>query len=263
MMDWDRDQLHSRYRLCSAGLRLAAIGVGFAALNTAAHLLVMVTMDFRLFELVAHPAWIWGIGGPSVIGSLFGAYLLFGRWDEPSWKRRTGVLVLVCLAHVASWALQHADVLGGGQAGLSSHEWFLMNLSRGLGWAKLMLFAGLAADVSAHLGHQGARVGGKVAWKFAATGAVIWAFYFAARTDWNGGWPLGIARFGPLLYLMLLTYLFDFCLASLQVAALCLAARAHCRSMLDELEKSEPQQAHGLANAFAGLPDERFRADGP
>ena len=58
--------------------------------------------------------WHW-IDAPVVWGSLIGTYLLWGRWSDPGWQRRSGLLMVMALVDAVLWLLDHGDDLACGQ----------------------------------------------------------------------------------------------------------------------------------------------------
>jgi hypothetical protein len=84
-----------------------------------------------------HPWYPWLVGAPITWGSLVGSYLLWGRWSEPSWQRRAGLLVLMNGFDLLTWFLHNAEALGLPsdpqlQRLLTEHAWFLTSLTRAL-----------------------------------------------------------------------------------------------------------------------------------
>ena len=79
---------------------------------------------FRLDQVrwIQNQTWFQWLDTPIVWCRLVGAILLWGRWDQKSWQRRTSLLLALCLADVVLWFVARGEMLGlhGGDVG---HEW--------------------------------------------------------------------------------------------------------------------------------------------
>src|SRR5205085_2691349 len=113
-MDWERDDFEhrTRYRLCRAGFGLSALGLALMSIDSAFHLAVMLTGRQELLQLLTSPAWDWTVGVSITWSTLLGPYLLWGRWSEPHWQRRTGLLVVLNLIDVGYWVMRHGKLFG-------------------------------------------------------------------------------------------------------------------------------------------------------
>jgi hypothetical protein len=237
-MDQDREPERRTYQLCQMGFGALALALALATLTSVLALPPHFGGRAVLPWLVDSEAWNW-IDTPIVWGSLLGTYLLFGRWSDPSWQRRTGLLLAMCLADAALWALDHADALGlhSGEVG---HLWFRLKLGQALGWAEFVLLASLSSDVLVHLGVEQAAETGRATRSLAATGAVLWMILFLLRTDWRRGWPLGVRRQVSLEMLILdLGATMISTITLIQVTALAIAATRRCTAVLAELVSQE------------------------
>ncbi|MBX6312894.1 MAG: hypothetical protein IRY99_08275 [Isosphaeraceae bacterium] len=238
-MDWEFEDPTPRYRLCQAGFGLIALAIGLLCADAALDLAWLFTGHRGILALTHDRLWTWLVGAPITWGSLIGSYLLWGRWSEPRWQRRAGLLVLMNTIDLVLWFLNHGDELGL-WIGEVPHRWLRGNLAMGLGWAELGLMAGLAADVSDHLGKGPETIaGGTVAKSFAGVGAAIWALWFLGMTDW-GRWPLGHRWLTPPLYLLLVGSTLVLTLTTFQVAALSILASRHCGEFVRELKGNDP-----------------------
>ncbi len=182
------------------GRRLLRCRVGFSALSLALLLAAMTMIGglillFRGFQmplgmLLGIPHWDLIESTTIVWMSLFGVCLLWGRWPDRDWQRRSGLLLLMCLVDAVLWSLDHAVDLGLSDI-KPGHEWFRRSLGTALGWSEFALIAGLAADMAAHLGEAQAVEFGRAARSLATTGAMVWGMYFYLRTNWTTPiWPL-------------------------------------------------------------------------
>ncbi len=187
-METERESLRQTYQLCRLGFGILSVALLLACPIS----ILMLAVLFGARHLVAwlgNPWWWHWSATPVVWGSLIGTYLLWGRWNNPGWQRRVGLLIVMGLVDVVLWGLDHGGELGlsGGEVG---HEWLRDNLGQALGWAEFALIASLSGDVLAHLGVENAREASKSTRALAAIGAVVWLLLFCLRTSWRHGWPL-------------------------------------------------------------------------
>jgi hypothetical protein len=187
MMDHDREQFRKTYQLARLGFGILAGALVLACFT--ALLDLFATFHRELVRSIARSAWYQWIDLPIVWGSLIGVTLLCGRWESVSWQRRSGLLLVMSLADVVLWVLDHGSALGRGEIEIG-HVWLRMHLGQALGWAEFALLAGLAGDYLSHLGVEQAAESAKSARSMAVTGAVVWMIVFWERTNWAQGWPL-------------------------------------------------------------------------
>ena len=130
LMDLEREQERQTYRLCRLGFAILSFALVVACLTT---ILILP----RLFggrgvpALAAELGVVDWVDAPVVWGSLVGTYLLWGRWDNPSWQRRSGLLVVMGVVDVVLWLLEHGGDLGlrtersatSGSATTSARRW--------------------------------------------------------------------------------------------------------------------------------------------
>lgn len=185
-----------------------------------------------LLWILQSPLWHWS-DVPVVWGSLLGTYLLWGRWSDPGWQRRSGLLVLMCVFDAFFWIVEHGGELGLRQNELD-HEWMLMSIGQALGWAQFALIASLACDLMAHLGVEQAPEAGKSTRSLAATGAAIWFFYFLEKTQWTD-WPLHPRPVNSIL--LYLGFTMIWAIALIQVTALSVAATSQASRVVAEIDQ--------------------------
>jgi hypothetical protein len=238
-MDLERDKQRQTYQLCRLGFAILSISLLIACSTSILALIAQFGGRSFVAWVISMPGWRW-VGAPIVWGCLIGTYLLWGRWNEPGWQRRTGLLVVMNLVDVVLWALDHGNDLGLRLEDVG-HRWFRTNLGEALGWAEFALMASLASDVVAHLGVEQAREAGKSTRSLAAAGAVVWMILFCHCTIWKRGWPLQGPRNDRSLETMLL-YLGStmiWTIALIQVTALSLAAVRETSRVLDEMDRED------------------------
>jgi len=250
----DDDNLAGRYRLCQIGFTLSGLALGLLSLANASRLAVIFSGQWQLQWIFQTPLWDWGVAAPITLASFVGSYLLWGRWREITWQRRTGLLVLMNGIDVLLWAkhvlAQLPELLPGQKPPVSPHEWLEMLIIMGLGWSELVLYASLAADVSSQLGNEESRSTGRAAQTLCTVGLALWAMMFLTQTDWDR-WPL-IAKQTPAVVMMRLGETFLMALAAFQVTILCMATARQCRRYVRELNYED---GHELLTSRSDNPD--------
>jgi len=236
-MDPERDSLRQTYQLSRLGFAILSVSLLLACSTSLLSLVAL--FGGRSFAIWIANMWWWrwvGTPTPVVWGCLIGTYLLWGRWPDPGWQRRVGLLVVMGLVDVILWGLDHGDELRL-QVGDFGHLWLRNRLGEALGWAEFALLASLAGDVIAHLGVERAREASKSTRALAATGAVIWMLLFCQRTDWNRGWPLqGPRRDSIETVLLDLGSTMIWTITLIQVTALTIAATRESSRALAEMD---------------------------
>ncbi|WZO97988.1 hypothetical protein EP7_005040 [Isosphaeraceae bacterium EP7] len=244
MMESDHDIQRRRYRLCMIGFGLTAVSILLLAVDST------LNLGLRLSWMRGQPApWAWALNSPAyswLIGApitwmaLLGTYLLWGRWDDPSWQRRAGLLVVMNLVDSVLWAIDRGPELGL-MAADAEHLWFRIKLAQALGWAEFALIAGLAADLAVHLGVPHAADSGKTTRSLVAVGALSWMYLFIQGTNWGHPfWPLEPRlRVTPGLFMFSLANLFIQTIVAFQVASLSFLAASRCRHVLAEIDREE------------------------
>ena len=86
MFELERDQIRKTYQLCRIGFFLLTVSLVPACILS---LLAMIGLlgDRQLFNQIVDSPWNQWVYTLSVWGSLAGAMLLWGRWDQKSWQR--------------------------------------------------------------------------------------------------------------------------------------------------------------------------------
>ncbi|MDR3638739.1 MAG: hypothetical protein P4L84_33340 [Isosphaeraceae bacterium] len=236
----EHEQQRLTYSLCRVGFGILSFALVLACFTSLLWLLPWFGARNVVRAIVNTRAWAW-IDVPIVWGSLVGTYLLWGRWRERGWQRRSGLLLLMCFVDSALWFLEHATDLGihEGEVG---HEWLRNQLGQALGWAEFTLIAGLACDLLAHLGVDQAPEAGKATRSLAATGAVVWLILFLKRTAWRKGWPLldgGIDS--PETLLLTMGSHMIWAITLIQVTALTIAATRQTTRILRDMEREHQE----------------------
>ena len=188
----ERSLLKNRLRRNRVGFSLLGLGLVIASLSNIGHLIMFFRRQrFQLGAVLGIPQWDLIESAVVVFSMLLGVVLLFGRWPDESWRRRSGLLLLMCLVDTVLWALDHGAELGLRDGGGDHHEWFRYSLGAALGWSEFALIASLAGDTAAHLGEPQSIDFAKAVRSLATTGAMVWFMFFYFRTDWTPPlWPL-------------------------------------------------------------------------
>jgi hypothetical protein len=232
----ERDRERTTYQLCRLGFGILSAALVLACVST----LLSLPRHFggRAFLpwLQASAVWYW-IDAPIVWGSLIGSYLLWARWNDPSWQRRSGLLVVMGATDAVLWLIEHGQDLGL-STGEFGHLWLRHNLGQALGWAEFALIASLACDVMRHLGVGPAAETGRATRSLAATGAAVFMLYFCQMTAWHRGWPLEWRRFNTLESLLLdLGSTMIWTITLIQVTALTIATTRQCSEVIAEIDR--------------------------
>jgi hypothetical protein len=243
-MDWDIVDERPNYRVCQTGFALIALALGLLCIDAVLDLTTWFTGNQAIRMVLSDPLWTWLVGAPITWGSLLGSYLLLGRWPEPSWRRRVGLLVLMNTADAGFWILNHGDALGL-RLGPMPHPWARMHLGMAMGWAELALIATLAADVSVRAGDGQTQAveASRAARSCALFGAMLWAIWFLTQTRWNH-WPLVAQRLSLEGVLLMLASVLLLALTAFQVTILCIMASRQCGRMIRDLNQAD--QEHDL-----------------
>ncbi|GAC1463977.1 MAG: hypothetical protein NVSMB9_02120 [Isosphaeraceae bacterium] len=237
-MDHEREQERLTYQLCRVGFALLSFALLVACLTTLSALPLQFGGRGFLLGLQGTTFWTW-LDTPVVWGSLMGSYLLWGRWTEPGWQRRTGLLVAMGMVDAVLWLIEHGDALGL-RTGEIGHLWLRSHLGQALGWAEFALIASLSCEVMAHLGIEQAEETGKATRSLAATGAIVWMLLFCQMTEWRA-WPLHPRRMINSLDTVLLNLgsQMIWTITLIQVTALTIAATRQCASVVAEMDRED------------------------
>jgi heme exporter protein D len=242
MFDPERDQVRKTYQLCRLGFAINAIALVLACFTS---LLALFTNFERGLLLWIHEAsWYQWLEAPIVWGCLIGTTLLWGRWDIPSWQRRSGLLLVMCLVDVGLWFVASGETLGL-RFGDVGHRWLRGHVGEALGWAEFTLLSSLSCDYLVHLGVEHARESDKSIRSMAATGAMVWMLLFCQQTDWGAGWPLRPRLRGGVEGLLLgHGSMLIWAITLIQVTALVVSAVRQTTRVLEEMDRED--QDHDL-----------------
>ena len=193
------------------------------------HISWLVSMQLRLIpilQLILSND--FPLGTIIVLGSLAGVSLLWGRWPDESWRRRSGLLLLLCLVDLVSWSAEYAVKLGISEVGFG-HDYFRSSLGTAIGWSEFALIASLAAEMATALGETQAVELGKAARSLTTLTALIWMVFFFLRTNWNAPvWPLRPFRMTILTLNLRNCWFLLYAILLVQVTLLCLRASRIC-----------------------------------
>jgi len=241
-MDPQREQDRRTYSLCRLGIGLLTFALMIATVTTVISMPRLFIFRPILATLLDSVLWHWS-DTPVVWGSLIGVYLLWGRWEDTGWQRRTGLLLVMCLVDVVLWFLSHGEDMGL-RLGNFGHEWLRHNIGQALGWAEFALIASLTCDLLVHLGIPRAMETAKATRSLAATGALLWMLMFFQLTNWST-WPLERGRIrGVEVYLIYLAWNMIWTITLIQVTALTIATTRQCGVVIAELDRQD--QDHDL-----------------
>jgi hypothetical protein len=242
MFDPERDQLRKTYQLCRLGFGLNAIAL--VLLSFTSLLDLFSNFEPGLLLWVRDASWYHWLNVPIVWCSLIGSILLWGRWDIPSWQRRSGLLLVMCLADLGLWFVDSGETLGL-HFGDIGHRWLRGHIGQAMGWAEFTLLSSLSCDYLVHLGVEHARESDKSIRSMAATGAMVWMLLFCQQTNWGAGWPLHPnQRRGVEALLLGHGSLLIWVITLIQVTALIISAVRQTTRVLAEMDRED--QDHDL-----------------
>lgn len=247
------DDPKPRYRLCKLGFALGAIALGLQCASISLNIVALFGGVEELQQLVTNPTWDLLVGTPITWSALIGSYLLVGRWNEPRWNRRVGLLLLMNAVDLAFWASDNARFLGFTIPELQD-PWF-RHVGGVLQWFELMLFASLACDVLVHLDKTEAVEASVAARSFALVGLTLWAVRLLAFTNWGAGWPPQFRAMRPDALLLILGIEVILALTAFQGMLLNARASRECSALLDQLAKAD--RSHELLESRSEPFDDR------
>jgi hypothetical protein len=203
LLDFEHDPASARrrYALCRAAFLLGAVGLAQLGLSCMLEVLILFYRDPGLVRIAKSSWWHWGVGAPITWTTFVSAYLLWGRWRDPSWQRRAGLLLLLNTFDLVTWIIQNNRELGL-RIGDVGHPWLRMFLTEGFGWTEFMLFGSLAAEVANRPGTDAAHLLRNGVFALSTLGLVLCGATFLSATDWAHRWPLVPRRIDPGLFLL-------------------------------------------------------------
>ena len=237
--DFEREDLRRSYRLSGIGFSIYAFSLTVSSVLSVGMLYLIFTghnPDFGRVLGIDNFRFLFG--GFRVWTRIAAAVFLCSAWREVEWRRRSGFLVVLTIVDVLLWAHENGQILGLASAP-ASHEVLSQCIYMALVWPKFGLIAGLAGDLTDHVGtHHSDRLV-KAARRTASTGAVVWFFYFLEHIDWHGGWPLRWRPFTVNLLLFELGTMVISTICLLQTTMLCLRAGRAAGSSLREMSRQD------------------------
>jgi hypothetical protein len=226
-LEQERERQRRSYRFCWIGFSLMTLSLLIASFFAIGSLLLIFTgpnphlghlLGIKEFEFLIDTGRTWP--------RLLSAFFLWAAWGDVSWRRRSGLLVMMSLADALLWSIEHGVLLGVLDQPIG-HDVLRQSLSMVLRWSEFVLIAGLATDFSQHIGAVNVEEFGKASRSTVVFGAVTWFLFFINRVDWSKTWPLAERRWTTDLFFLYLGYWVILSICLVQVCLLCLLA---CRS---------------------------------
>lgn len=238
-MEFEHDPapLRRRYALCRAAFIAAAVGLALLGLSSMISAIFLFTFDPDLHAVLRSPLWRWCVSAPVTWTTLLSAFLLWGRWTDPSWQRRAGILLLLNVLDLVSWTVQNGNELGL-RMGPVGHAWLREYMSDAFGWIEFILFGSLAAEVARRPGSDAPDLlrNGVVA--LSTLGLLLCTATFGAATDWGHGWPLGPRPVAGLLDSYRLSNMI-LIMTTLQLVPLMMLGARQCARDLAAIQRAE------------------------
>jgi hypothetical protein len=237
MFEEEREQLRKNYQLCRWGFGITAVGLVLACIDSLLGFFGRLQPHF-LVSLI-DSAWYQWLDTPITWCPLIGVSLLRGSWDQVSWRRRSGLLLVMCLVDLGLWFLDRGETLGV-QFGPVSHAYLRIHLGQALGWSEFALLSSLSGVYLAHLGIEQARDTDKATRSMVVTGAALWMILFCQQTNWAAGWPLKPRPFRGLEWILLQHgWHLIWTITLIQVTGLIISAARQTTHVLEELDRED------------------------
>jgi len=236
MFDLEREQLRKTYQLCRLGFGMIAGALVLACVMSI--LFLLGSFEPGLLQWIREGSVHQWVDTPIVWFSLIGATLLFGRWDQPSWQRRSGLLLAISVVVIGLWFMASGDLLGL-RVGEFGHPWLRDRIREALTWAKFALLASLASTYLVHLGVEHASDSDKSARSMAATGAMIWMLLFWQQAHWAAGGPQPRRMLGLESHLLFHGFRLIWVITLIQVTALVVSAVRQSTFVLEEMDRED------------------------
>ncbi len=224
--------LRSRYRLCQVAFFLAAVGAVLSCLTFACRGLG--------FAMTLHPWWERLVRAPSLMTTLFAAFILIGRWPDRRWRARATALAIFATYNVGIWAIDQSEVLGLPTPPVELREDALkLLISAFFGCLVVVLLSGSADDICRHLHSEGSAPLARGAHLVAGLAAALVAVVMANLIDWGHGWPFHIARRMDVnTFFMYLGWMLCRAIAAAFLALVCAQACACCGEEADRIDRA-------------------------
>jgi hypothetical protein len=238
MFDTEREQTRKTYQLCRFGFGSCGVALLIAAATMVIALLAMFRVD-QVSWITRQPWYNW-LDTPIVWLRLIGAIVLWGRWNQKSWQRRTSLLLALSTADIVLWIMARGEVLGlhGGDIG---HEYLRAIIREAMSWGRMALLSSLAGDYLVHLGVENARESDKLTRSMTVTGALVWLLFVCQQTNW-AQWPLQhLHRRNLESELLLHGFTLIYSITLIQVTALVISAARQSTVALAEMDREDQE----------------------
>jgi hypothetical protein len=242
-LEQERERQRRSYSASWIGFALITLMFVVSTLFQCANLLLMLSGQFRnVGNLLGIDSFDFYYSTFRTWTRLLGCLMLWSAWNEPSWRRRSGLLVMMSMADVVLWSTEHGVRLGFLE-GAPGHDFFRQSLYLALGWPRFALFASLAANFAEHVGYARAGEFAKAVIRTSMTGGIVWFLYFLYAIDWTRPWPLVARRFDHDLILLYLSFIVLSTMCLVQSTLLCALATRSAGMALREM-RNEDKRAH-------------------
>ncbi len=225
-MDFDKER---ELAILKAGYRWSGIGFSvYGLMMSVGCVTSMLWLGGLFFRLP--------IGGPVGISSfdfwhstlrawtrVFATGCIFLAWTEPSWRRRSGLLLLLSVSDLALWFVDLA-VRDGYLLENDSHPFLRSTLMQAMGWARFGLISSLVGSLALGVNNKSLEAFSKTARATASVGTIVWFFYFLEQVDWRQVWPLRPRPFNAELLLLMLVFSVMTTVCLIQASYMCLVA---------------------------------------
>jgi hypothetical protein len=228
----------ARYALCRLALGLAAVSCTIMTIDAAGHASPFFLRDPKLLQFFLDPNWALVAGSVLTWCALLGSLLFVGRWNEPNWRRRSGLMLLISVACLGMWVVRHAGLFGLIR-GEAPYVQLRMQVTLGLRWIWMLLLIDLSADVAEHLGLASARRDRAAARVAVFVAVLFWGLVVLLVLPDILELPI---RHGPMrlrqLMLPLVGHILTRCAACFLTTITALSAARECSRILKELRSA-------------------------
>jgi hypothetical protein len=237
MFEEEREQLRKNYQLCRLGFGIISVGLVLACLDSLLGLFGRLQPHF--FTSLRDSLWYQWLDTPITWCPLIGVSLLRGSWDQTSWRRRSSLLLIMCLVDLGLWFFSRGESIGL-RFGNVGHGWLRGHIGEALGWSEFALLSSLSGVYLAHLGIEQARDSDKATRSMVVTGAALWMILFCQQTNWAAGWPLQQRRFMGLEWFLLMHgWSLIWTITLIQVTGLVISAARQTSHALEEMNRED------------------------
>ncbi len=142
-------QLRNTYRICCVGFAMLTVGFSMIFLYWSVILFSCLTLQLQFLQWLETEAVTFFFLIPMVLIKDLGLLMLWGRWTNKTWYRRSGLLMLMAGIDLVYLFYQNSDRFGLDMT-LDEHRWMISNIAYLLHWAIYGTVGLIAFDIANH-----------------------------------------------------------------------------------------------------------------